>query len=139
MQMSLMQKIQNNNYQFIKFLFVGGLNTLFGYGIYALFLALGFDYAIAVFGGTLLSVLFNFKTTGMLVFKNKNNGLIFKFFGVYFFVYILNTLSLSVFNYFNFNLYLAGFVLLFPMALVSYYLMKKFVFGENYVSSKEKN
>lgn len=129
----------NNNYQFIKFLIVGVLNTLFGYGIYALCLTLGFYYTIAAFLGTVLGILFNFKTTGILVFKNKDNKLIFKFFGVYCLLYLLNIFLLGIFNYFKFNLYIAGLILIFPMALVSYYLMKNFVFGERYVSSKEEN
>lgn len=124
------KQLVNNNHQFIKFLFVGGINTLFGYGIYALFLKLGFYYTSAVFWSTILSILFNFKTTGLLVFKNNNNQLIFKFFSVYLVVYLINIFCLKLFDLFNFNLYLAGFILLLPMALLSFFLLRTFVFKD---------
>lgn len=120
--------------KFAKFLLVGVLNTLFGYGIYLLFLFLGCHYSVAAFMGTVLGVLFNFKTTGLLVFRNKNNKLIFNFVYVYVFGYIVNVLCLGIFNFFNINLYIAGGFLLLPMALLSFLLLKKFVFGEENVS-----
>lgn len=122
--------LQRDKIQFIKFLFVGCLNTAFGYLMYSLFLFIGFHYALASLLGTILGIFFNFKTTGGLVFKNKNNFLIFKFFAVYSIVYTVNVTSLKIFDYFNINLYLAGFILLFPLALLSFILMKRFVFGE---------
>ena len=68
---------------FIKFLAVGVLNTLFGYGIFALLLFIGLHYAVASILATICGVLFNFKTTGTLVFNNNDNRLIFKFISVY--------------------------------------------------------
>lgn len=127
MQTKIKQFVKNNH-TFIKFLFVGGLNTLFGYGVYALFLKLGFYYTSAVFWATVLSILFNFKTTGYLVFKNKNNRLIFNFLGVYLIVYLVNIFCLKLFDLFSFNLYFAGFILLLPMALLSFFLLRTFVF-----------
>lgn len=119
--------------KFIRFLLVGGLNTAFGYFIYSLFLFFGFHYALASLFGTVFGILFNFKTTGVLVFQNKKNSLIFSFFAVYVFLYGLNVIGLKIFDYFNINLYIAGFVLLLPMALLSFFLMKRFVFGEKNV------
>lgn len=120
----------NLDYQFVKFLFVGGINTAVGYGLFAFFLFLKFHYALAVLFATIVGICFNFKTTGSIVFKNSDNKLIFKFFGVYAITCTLNTLCLKVFNAFHFNLYIAGLILVFPMAMVSFLLMKKFVFGE---------
>lgn len=119
--------------EFVKFLLVGGLNTAFVFFVYSFFLLLGFHYAFASLLGTILGIIFNFKTTGTLVFQNTKNGLIFAFFGVYCVVYFINVLCLKVFNYYNINLYFAGFVLLLPMALLSFFLMKSFVFGEKNV------
>ena len=68
---------------FVKFIFVGVLNTAFGYLAYALLLFLGLHYTLAVVLSTIAGVLFNFKTTGTIVFKNNNNKLIFKFVAVY--------------------------------------------------------
>ena len=59
--------------RFPQFVLVGILNTAFGYGCFALFIYLGLHYTIAVLLGTCLGILFNFKTLGHLVFKNKQN------------------------------------------------------------------
>ena len=118
----------NLDYRFIKFLFVGALNTLFSYCVYSLLLFIGGHYAIAVIVSTVLGVLFNFKTTGVIVFKNNDNALIFKFVGVYSVTCSLNIIFLKIFDMFGFNLYFAGAILILPMALISFILMKKLVF-----------
>ena len=115
--------------QFIKFLFVGFLNTVFGYLIYSFFIFIGFNYPAAIFFGTIIAVLFNFKTIGVLVFNNKKNSLLIKFIFVYTLIYIINILGIKiVVNCITPNLYIAGFILIVPMALLSYYLNKTIVF-----------
>ena len=118
--------------KFIKFLFVNGLNTAFGYGIFALFIFVGLHYSLAAFLGTICGILFNFKTTGSLVFKNKNNRLIFRFFGVYGITFVLNVTGLKFFLLLGLNSYLGGAILILPMAVLSFVLNKKFVFGVNH-------
>lgn len=119
--------------KFIKFLIVGVLNTVFGYSLYAFLLKfMGFHYSLAVLFSTVMGVLFNFKTTGKLVFNNSKNTLIFKFIGVYIVIYALNTGFLSIFDKYKFDLYIAGAILILPMAIISFVLNKKFVFeGKN--------
>jgi putative flippase GtrA len=114
--------------KFIRFLFVGGLNAAFGYSVYAILIYLHVHYSLAVLMATFLGVLFNFKTTGRLVFKSKNNWLIFKFIGVYVIIYAVNTAALKIFNFFKVDLYLAGAVMLLPMAVVAFILNKNIVF-----------
>lgn len=116
--------------RFIKFLAVGGLNTIFGYSVYSLLLYIGLHYSLAVLLGTILGVMFNFQTTGKLVFNNKKNILIFKFAGVYCILYFINTTFLYIFNSFKFNMYFAGAIMILPMALMSFTLIKKLVFQE---------
>jgi putative flippase GtrA len=77
---------------------------------------------------TILGVLFNFKTTGRLVFRNRDNRLLAKFIGVYAIIYAINTASLGVFNLFKADMYVAGAVMLLPMAAVAFVLNKNFVF-----------
>ncbi|OGI00793.1 MAG: polysaccharide biosynthesis protein GtrA [Candidatus Melainabacteria bacterium GWF2_32_7] len=118
--------------KFIKFLFIGALNTFFGYSMYALFLLLGFHYSAAVLFATILGVLFNFKTVGKLVFRNSNNTLIFRFITVYIVIYVLNIISLSIFKMYKIDLLLAGAIVILPLAVLSFVLNKKFVFeGKN--------
>ena len=112
----------------LRFLVVGGINTAFGYGVFALFILIGLHYVWAALLGQICGVLFNFKTTGTIVFHNKNNWLLFRFFGVYLITYLLNIGLLKVFDMFGVGSLVAGAIILLPMAAVSFLLMRKFVF-----------
>lgn len=119
----------NIDFKFIKFLFVGCLNTVFGYSIFALFIFLGFHYILAVTLSTIIAIIFNFFSTGRLVFKNNNNQLIFKFLFVYFITWLINTGFIYIYKLFiGSNLYIAGFLILFPNAMLTFILMKYYVF-----------
>ena len=113
----------------ILFFLVGGVNTLFGYSLYALLIFLHLHYALASLLGTIGGVLFNFKTTGTIVFNNHDNRLIYKFIVVYAVTYLINVSGLKLFSIFNANMYMAGAVLVLPVALLGYGLQTKFVFG----------
>jgi len=115
-------------FQFIKFLLVGGLNTLFGYGVFAFFLSLGLHYSLAALLGTLLGILFNFKTYGALVFKNSDNRLLFKFIGVYGTTYLLTVSCIAVLKSLHLSAFAAGAILAVPVALISFLLNRRFVF-----------
>ncbi len=116
--------------RFIKFLLVGGINTIFGYTIYGLGLFIGLQYALAVLIATVLGVLFNFKTIGKYVFANNDRKLFVKFIVVYGITYLLNILILWLCQKYNFNLYLVQAILAIPLAGFSYSLNRYFVFGE---------
>lgn len=122
-----------HNIQFIRFLFIGVVNTLFGYFMFCLFIFLHFHYVLAALFATILGVLFNFKTYGKFVFKVHNNALIFKFFAVYVITYLINIGALKIFNEYHVSNYIAGAILILPMAFLAYILNKKFVFkGDRY-------
>ena len=116
-------------YQVYKFIFVGILNTIFGYSLFALFIYLGLYYPLAVLLSTILGVLFNFKTIGRLVFNSSDNGSIFRFILVYAIIYLLNIFFLWLLKKLGSeNMYINGFALLIPLAAVSFLLNKFFVF-----------
>ena len=123
---SLIRKFWDN--QLLRFLVVGGVNTIFGYCMYALFTFIGLHYALAVLLAQISGVIFNFNTTGKIVFYNTKPHLIFRFAGVYVFLYVINVLILSLFAKIDYNMYFAGLILILPMALLSFLLNKKFVF-----------
>ena len=52
-----------------RFLATGALNTAFGYGLYALFVALGMPYLPALATATVLGVVFNYFTFGKITFR----------------------------------------------------------------------
>jgi len=113
--------------RFIRFLLVGGLNTLFGYGIFALLLW-GLPKSAALLGSTILGILFNFKTTGILVFESHNNRLIYRFVLCYAIVYLVNLGLLQAAENLEFNLWLAQAIYILPMAVLAYSLQKSLVF-----------
>lgn len=110
------------------FLLVGTLNTLFGYSVYAFLLFIGLHYALAAFLATCIGVLFNFKTTGRIVFQSTGKGLLFKFILVYTVLYIINITILQFLLFIGINAYLGGAICIPPMALLSFFLNKRFVF-----------
>ncbi len=114
--------------QFTKFLIVGCVNTLFGYSVYALFVLLGIHYAIASFLSTVAGVIFNFKSTGIFVFKNRDNTLLLRFIGVYLIIYLISVSCLKLFALMKMNMLWSGALLILPMAAVSFILNKNFVF-----------
>lgn len=114
--------------QFVCFLMVGVINTIFGYLVFAFFIYLKLHYSLAALLGTIAGVVFNFKTTGRLVFKSSDNSLILKFFMVYGVVYLLNVLCLAFFNALKVNNYIAGAILILPLGIIAFLLNKWFVF-----------
>lgn len=114
--------------KFIRFIFIGMINTLVGYGVYFLLIKFGMHYSLAVFISTFLGVMFNFKTIGKYVFKESRNSLIFKFTAVYGLLYILNVLGIKFLDNIGFSLELSGAIMLLPMAILSYVLNKSLVF-----------
>ncbi len=111
-----------------RFLVVGGINTIFGYGVYALLIYLHCNYKFAALAGTVLGVLFNFMTTGRIVFENANNLLLVQFIAVYTVTYFLNIGLIKILLQNGFNALISGALCLLPMAVISFILNKLFVF-----------
>ena len=116
--------------RFVRFLLVGGLNTAFGYGVYAAALFLGAHYALAATLSTVLGVLFNFFTTGSLVFRRLDGSRLHRFVAVYAVTWAVGVLALKAARSLDVDLYLAGLVLLLPSAALSFFLLRTFVFQE---------
>lgn len=76
--------------RFFRFLAVGILNTIFGYGVFALIYLATSSYRIAIVVATAIGVLFNFATTGRLVFGNRGFRAFFPFVAGYVVVLGLN-------------------------------------------------
>jgi putative flippase GtrA len=117
------------DWRFVRLLLVGLLNTAFGYSVFALFILLNLHYSIAALLSTICGILFNFKTTGQLVFGSRDNSLLLRFFGVYGVTYVVGVLCLRVATAYQWNVLIVAAVLLPPMAVVSYTLNRVFVFG----------
>jgi len=116
--------------RFIIFLLVGGLNTIFGYGVFALCIYLKLHYSLASLISTVLGILFNFKTTGIIVFKNNDNVLIFRFFLVYGISFCIGLFLLFLLNQMGISNYIGGAILIIPGAIIAYTLQKMLVFNK---------
>ena len=114
--------------QIINFIFIGILNTVVGYSLYALFIFLNFYYVVAAFLATVLGILFNFQTFGRFVFTASNNASLIRFFSVYGVVFIVNVLLIKISVGFGYNEYISGLFALFPCAIISFLLNKFYVF-----------
>ena len=80
--------------QFLRFLVIGGINTLFGYSLFSLLILVGAVPDIALFAATVVGVLFNYVTTGRLVFAARGFGRLPWFAGVYGLTFLINLWSL---------------------------------------------
>lgn len=118
----------------LRFLIVGGVNTLFGYGAYALLLFVGLHYVAAAFLATVAGVLFNYFTTGGLVFEHMSRRALVSFVLVYVLTYAVNVACVGLLGRLGVGPYLAGLVLVLPMAALAYLLMSHFVFGARRVA-----
>ncbi len=123
--------IKFKNINFYKYLVIGGINTGFGYGVFALFLFLGWHYSVAVLFATVLGVMFNFQTYGKFVFNNHSQHLIVKFVLVYVVIYLVNVSLLSLVDFFVADLYLSGAIVILPIAYLGYVLNRKFVWKKS--------
>lgn len=113
-----------------RFVGVGLINTLVGYGIYAALVALRVPYLIALLIATIAGVTFNYFSIGRLVFKSTGGLIIFfKFIAAYGVVYFANAIGLEVsINYLALDPYSGGALCLPPSVVLSWLLMHHWVF-----------
>lgn len=114
---------------FIRFLFVGVLNTAFGYGMFYLLLSVGLLPEAGLLCATLAGVLFNFMTTSRLVFKQRGAEFFLPFIAVYVLVYLTNAGTLRLLIIAGVTAALAQALLLAPFAAMTYVLLKRFVYA----------
>lgn len=120
----------------VKFFLVAGLNTAFGYAIYAFFIFIGLPYWLAALLGQVIGILFNFGTYGALVFKNKKVNLLPRFLCVYAITYFCNVGGMRFLKYtFGMSDYYTAIVMLLPVGLLNFILSKVFVFERKETSA----
>lgn len=112
-----------------RFLLVGLLNTLFGYGVFWLVLALTQRAMFSLAVSTVAGVLFNFRSIGGLVFRTADPRRLGAFASVYAFLFLLNALALESLRGCGLPPAMAQAGLVLPLALLSFHLNRRFVFG----------
>ena len=118
--------------RFVKFAGVGGLNTAIAYGIYALLIYLGNGYIVASTVSFVLGLIISFKTHRRLVFGRHGPQLLsFSLYvGSWLILYAINVGSLALLIRAGVNDYLAAAVLIPPMAVISFVVLRFFVFRD---------
>lgn len=119
--------------QKIRFLLVGGYNTVFSYALYVLFVYMGLNAQLALFFSFLISSLNSYFTQKFYVFNTKGNY--FKEYTkcliTWFGSYLLNAVILAcLMKFLNLNPYLAEFVALVLITIYSYIVLKYFAFKQ---------
>ena len=114
--------------QFFKFLAVGALNTLFGYGVFSTLIVLGMNAGLSLFIATLSGVLFNFFSTGRLVFASREIRRLPYFAAVYGLTFLINLWCLKILTATGLRPLLGQAMLLPVVTVLSFALNKIFVF-----------
>lgn len=113
---------------FTRFLIVGCINTAFGYGIFALAIMLGAAPPVALACSLVCGVIFNFFTTGRLVFGNKSASRLPAFILCYAIVYLANLALLNLIMSFGVGPLMAQLLSLPLVALSTFFLLKLVVY-----------
>lgn len=114
--------------QFLRFLLVGGLNTLVGYALFAIFILVGAGITFSLVGATVLGVMFNFRSLGSLVFIRTERRLLPRFVLVYAGQFAINWLSLRYLQALGVTPLFAQLMILPPLSIVSFLAMRRWVF-----------
>ena len=116
----------------VRFLFVGGINTVVGYGAYALFIAIGLNPYLATTFSTIIGVINSYFWNKYFTFRQPKKSLteVLRFVSVYAISYVANLLLVYLFvDCWGMDKYISGAVCLFVVTIVSYV-------GHNFFSFK---
>lgn len=113
--------------RFIRFLIVGGLNTMVGYLIFATLILVGLPTPAAIILATVLGVLFNYVSTGGIVFRDRS-GRLWRFVAVYVVQTGLNIGGVTALERAGIHPLIGGFVVLPFLVVLTFLAMRRFVF-----------
>lgn len=112
----------------VRFLLIGALNSIFGFCVFSAMVLLGTGNLPALLAGNLAGLVFNFFSTGGLVFRSLSLQAVPRFVLCYVTVLALNTALLGWLAPLAGNRILAQALLTLPMAVLSYLIMSRWVF-----------
>lgn len=114
--------------RFALFLGVGSVNFIFYYGVFALLHFLAFSPSWAVIIATAIGVIFNFCTTGRVVFRSGKLRLLPRFIGVYVVQCGLNVFSLKSLISIGVPVLIAEAIVVGVLAVLTFLALRKSVF-----------
>lgn len=113
-------------WRFVRFLLVGVLNTIFGYAIYLVGILLGASPRVALAVATIIGAVFNYFSTGSIVFANSGARKMPLFLAAYLVIYLGNLTALQALIAAGLSAGLAQGLLL-PLVAISSFIMFKFI------------
>ena len=115
----------------LRFFFAGILNSIFGFFVYALVIVFTAQIWLALLSGICTGIVFNFLTTGGFVFRDTSLQRVPRFAFCYFLIYVANYLLINALSNWI-NSAIISQALLTPfIAILSYFLMARFVFSSS--------
>ena len=119
-----------HRHRIVRFLAIGLVNTLFGYGVYAGLIFITLPNLLALFLATIAGIIFNYFSFGRVVFRVRGGWRVFaKFVIAYSMVYTVNAALLSLLTRGHyFNAYLAQAACVLPSVAMSWILMNWWVY-----------
>lgn len=124
-------------WQFIRFLAVGSVNFLFYYSIFTALHLLRLSPAQAVVVATVIAVLFNFCTTGRMVFGNGRARLLPRFLCVYAVQCLLNIVALRTLVAAGVPVLIAEAVVIGGLAVLTFFALKRLYSGRSIARSPD--
>jgi len=103
------------------------VNTLFGVGMYSLFVFLGLNMFVAQIVSHVLGVVFNYFTYSRHVFRESRSNKAY-FFLSYAANYVVSLGTLLVVSRFVHSPYIAGLIATFLVSIINYFVLKNIVF-----------
>jgi putative flippase GtrA len=112
----------------LRFVVVGGFNTILCYAIYALLVSAGLRFWVANLIALLFGIGVSFFTQGRIVFGNRNPRLIFRFATIWLCIYLIQTGLIALLMRASVDPRLAGLIVLPATVIVSFLTQKLIVF-----------
>ena len=115
--------------RFARFLLVGLLNTAFGFAVYAALIYARLPVWLALVGGNVAGICFNFLTTGHFVFLDASLVRLPRFAGVYLLCYAVNYAAVRALIHMGLGAIVAQALISPCIAVLSFLLMLRYVFN----------
>lgn len=115
----------------VRFLFVGALNTIVGYGVYAACIYAGLHYFLAQFIASVMGITHSYLWNKFFTFRVRKKSVseVFRFVAVYGAAYLVNVLLLWVLiDEMHLDMYFAGLICTAFTVVISYIGHKKISF-----------
>lgn len=115
------------SFKIIRFLFIGGINTLLSFLIFSTLFYIGLHYFIASLLTLIIGIFISFNTHKRFTFFSKSSEYE-KYIFIALFIYIFSNFFLYIADISGVNIYLAYLIILFPSAIINFFLLRRFVF-----------